>query len=184
MSLAGRTVSNIELRKAVTDSLRLQMSGDGRYLAGVEDGTLWIWEAESGKVIQEIDLEPGEAALEFSPDGSQLLAVTRSKFELIKPADGKRITLDVPETHTMNVMFPPDGRIVVGASSVLDQDAPFVNGEPNFTSGALTVFDAETGKALSKVALENPIYTSAISPDGSRVAITGYDGGVSLWGLK
>ena len=52
------------------------------------------------------------------------------------------------------------------------------------TRGEITVWDAATGRALRQIELDDPVYSSALSPDGTRLATTGYDGSVTVWGIK
>jgi WD40 repeat protein len=68
---------------------------------------------------------------------------------------------------------------------VVDENEPRLNnGDPNFTSGEITVYDTQTGKAIRRVPVDAPINGSSLSPDGSRLAIARMDGSVSVWGVK
>ncbi len=184
MNLEGRTVSTIEFAKPISDSAQLEISFDGRYLAGVVGGEVIVWDAETGQEILRHPVGENGGQVQFSASSDKLVVSHGRITEVLNVASGKAITLDVPATHLSTYTFPPDGRIIVTIARVLDEQEPFLSGQPNFTQGEITIWDAQTGKPLRTITLDDPVYSSALSPDGSRLAITGIDGAVSVWGIK
>lgn len=184
MTLDGRTVSSIDMGAAITDSAQLEMSLDGRYIAGLVKSKVLVWDVASGKETASLTLEDGRAQFQFSTNSDRLVISSGDRTVLLDVQTGKSVTLDVPGNHLIALSFPPDGRILVTTSRILDPDQPFVGNEPNFTRGEITVWDAATGRALRQIELDDPVYSSALSPDGTRLATTGYDGSVTVWGIK
>lgn len=184
MTLDGRTVSSIDMGAAITDSAQLEMSVDGRYIAGLVNSKVLVWDVASGKEAASLTLEDSRAQFQFSTNSDMLVISSGDRTELLNVKTGKPVVLDVPSNHLIALSFPPDGRIIVTTSRILDPDRPFVGSEPNFTRGEITVWDAATGRALRQIELDDPVYSSALSPDGTRLATTGYDGSVTVWGIK
>jgi WD40 repeat protein len=184
MTLDGRTVSTIDMGAAITDSAQLEMSVDGRYIAGLVKSKVLVWDIATGKKISSLALEDNRAQFQFSTNSDRLVISSGDRTELLDVQTGKSVALDVPGNHLIALSFPPDGRIIVTTSRILDPDQPFLGNEPNFTRGEITVWDAATGRALRQIKLDDPVYSSALSPDGTRLATTGYDGSVTVWGVK
>lgn len=184
MNLEGRTVSTIEFSEPISDSAQLEISFDGRYLAGVVRGDAIVWDTETGDEVLRHAVGDEGGQVQFSASSDKLVVSHGRVTEVLDVASGKAIKLDVPATHLSTYTFPPDGRIIVTTARVLDEQEPFLSGQPNFTQGEITIWDAQTGKPLRTITLDDPVYSSALSPDGSRLAITGIDGAVSVWGIK
>jgi WD40 repeat protein/tRNA A-37 threonylcarbamoyl transferase component Bud32 len=161
-----------------------RFSPDGRRVLGVgRNGTIWVWDAATGKKEAELSarwqntlLELGSAA--FSPDGrffavtyeknlqiqhrgiSPQFATTRKYYtdrvvRLGEIATGKRTAfLKGHQAKVVSAVFSPDGKRVLTAG----QD------------GTAHVWDAATGKELlvlkgSATGLKNAVF----SPDGRRI---------------
>jgi WD40 repeat protein len=185
MNIEGRTISTIKLSSPVTTSARLEISPDGQFVAGVSGTRVYVWDTETGKETQSVAVTGDSApSLTFAP-GNRLAITYGNRATLLDVENGDTVDLEVPTTHLINLIFPQDDRIVITSAQILDANTPFLpSGDPNFTKGELTIWNAETGKVLRAIETDDPIYYSAISPDGARVATSGYDGSVTVWGVK
>jgi WD40 repeat protein len=185
MTLDGQSRTSIEMSAPVTEALRLSFNDEGSLLAAVLDGKLMVWQTTDGKVLREDKLDDDSALVVFGGSGDQLILSDRTSTALVNARTGKRVDLEVPGTHLVTLLFPPDSGVVVATARIIDENQPELsNGDPNFTSGEITVYDAQTGKAIRRVPLDAPINGASLSPDGSRLAIARMDGSVSVWGVK
>lgn len=133
---------------------------DGRFVAAGESGKCFVYDSQNGEVI--FDGELGEYTMNsaFSPD---------SKYAFF--ASGKRIVqvdiarklivkeFEPAQTDVFDLAVSPDGSwLVVGE-----------------TSGQVQRFDVASGKMVWTQSITASQWGVAISPDGSRVATTGFD---------
>ncbi len=185
MTLDGQSRTSIDVGEPVTRRLDLSFNDEGTLLATAIGGKLMVWQTSDGAVLRKEKLPSSDSVVLFGGAGDMLIVSDRNTIALVDARTGKRVELDVPGTHLVTLLFPPDSGVVVATARVLDQDQPRLsNGELNFTSGEITVYDARTGKAIRRVPVDAPIFSSSLSPDGSRLAIARMDGSVSVWGVK
>ena len=141
-------------------------SPDGNALATASlDGSVLLWDVESGQRIKTLDYADFVYSVAFSPDGKTLASDTR----LWDVASGQRIkTLDYAD-FVYSVAFSPDGKILASAGE--DSTVRLRNVESGQLINRLT---GHTGRVLSV----------AFSPDGKTLASAGEDGNVRLWDMS
>lgn len=164
-------------------------SPDGRYLVtGKLEGTVELWDAETGQKVQVLDAGTGQTfdtfaahdreirALVFSRDGRHFVSASGDgevrlwDAERLAEKQEPRLTLQsrVPGP-SVNVAFSPDGRRLA------------TGGEKN----KVRIWDVQTGKTLQTLEGEHSgeVYTLSFSPDedGRCVATAGEDSAVKVW---
>lgn len=183
MSLDGRTVSTIELGETLTRAVGLAMSADGRWVGGVLDESFMVWDAETGKPALERALREDAGRVQFLFDAHQPRVLLREgqQHTLIDVVGGAERPIEIADGRISRFEFPVNERLLLATARVVDEARPLVRNELNFTGGAITIWDAASGEALRDIELKEPVYSSAISADGSRLALLGYDGSLSVW---
>ena len=151
------------------DQPPVAFSPDGKKIVAKNNGAVHIWDAESGKELQQFGAERnGVRYAAFSPDGKKI-ATTHSYVvariwdvgsgrELLK-LDGKGTA-----GHSMDsTVFSPDGTKIVTTGG-----------------SALRIWDAESGRELQKWEKARTSYTVAFSPDGKKI-VTAHAGRFIIW---
>jgi eukaryotic-like serine/threonine-protein kinase len=172
---AGQEV--LTLRGHLDNVLCLAFSADGRQLAsGSVDNTVRIWDASAPEGIPErLTLRGHTGAVSdvaFHPiDGSRLVSAgTDGTVRMWDVWTGKQLgdLRGPPSTWRVRAAYSPDGRRLAAVSA-----GP---GLP------VTVWDVATEKELCSFSSQNDLMMClAFSPDGERVASTGYDQIVHVW---
>ena len=173
------TLSEISLHHVLTleghtDSVEtVSYSPDGRTLASASwDGTVKLWNVESGDIIFNLDGHSGGAdALSFSPDGRTIAsgswdgAVKLWDFE-----SGENIfTLEEHTGGVDAVSYSPDGRTLASAS----------------WDSTVKLWAIEPGKIIATLEGVSSAATSvSFSPDGHTLAVGTMDGAVQLWDVE
>ncbi len=148
---------------------------DGRRaVSGSADGTLKIWLLDSDRVVLRLPGGEGASCLDWSPDGQRLANGSHGGVIRIWDAQSaQRVqTLQYePEAGANDVSslgFFPDSRRLASSRHVsrgLD----------------LRIWDTVTGKVLSSLPANTQIRHLVISPDGGRIAGTGWDRTSRVW---
>lgn len=188
MSLDGRTVSTIDLGESFTRSIGVAMSADGRWVAGVLDESFVVWDAETGKPEMTRALRENAGRVQFLFDANLPRVLLReglrhTLIDIGGQDSGDQREIEIADRRISRFEFPANERLLMATSRMVDEDRPMIGDELNFTSGAITIWDAESGETLRDVVLEDPVYSSAVSADGSRLAILGYDGSIAVWAI-
>jgi WD40 repeat protein/tRNA A-37 threonylcarbamoyl transferase component Bud32 len=172
----------------------LAWSPDGKRVAGGGTGRLWLWSAETGKLLWQA--QKGAATLSWSPDG-RWLATTGEAVRLWE-ADTGKLLHESPLTWETQAAWSPDGKVLAagpteqGECLLIDAASGAVRvkardeGRFHFhavrwsadgkTIGIidrgdfLRVFDAATGKLLRRTPLSWLNGRASWSPDGRVLA--------------
>lgn len=186
MNLKGRTVATIDLGMVLTRGIEVDVSADGRWVGGLLDDEFVVWDAKTGARAASRRLSENHERAQFMLHPRAPLAMLRDGLEyfVVNIESGKAVKLDVPEDDVLKIGFPRDESLLTATSRVIDQESPFVGDDLNFTSGALTVWDVETGKVLRREELDDPVYSSVLSEDGAKYAVFGYDGSLTMWTVE
>jgi RNA polymerase sigma factor (sigma-70 family) len=143
------------------------ISEDGTRVASASwDGTLRVWDANTGRELRRFRL-PGGASAAFTPDGKAVAGGGMDKsFHVWELATGKEL-LHVPglENSVMALRFAPDGRTLATLSSPV-----------------IRVWDLATRTELRRLAgPEKGVYSMAFSPDGKLLAGGCEDRSIRVW---
>ena len=148
------------------------ISPDAKQVAsGGADGTVTLWDATTGKVLNRLSGHSGEiAGVAFSPDGQHLAsASTDGSARLWSVSTGQWLfTLAGHIGPVLSVAYNPDGSLVA-------------------TGGAddtVRIWDAATGQCLEALGAHSNVWQVAFSPDGRYLAAGYADGTINLWKKK
>ncbi|KAF5331505.1 hypothetical protein D9758_018599 [Tetrapyrgos nigripes] len=151
----------------------ISVSPDGtRIVSGSEDGTVRIWDAQTGTAIGE-PLQGHEywvQSVAFSPDGARIVSGSRDRTVRIWDAQtGTAIgePLQGHEDWVQSVAFSPDGARIVSGSH----------------DRTVRIWDAQTGTAIGEPLQghESLVQSVAFSPDGARIVSGSGDRTVRIW---
>lgn len=151
----------------------LDWSPDGqRIAAGRIDGTIWVWDAASGEVLQRMAThEAVMTALRFSPDGRQIAAVS---MDMLRPeraisiwdaASGEQLQslpLLRPNARGLRLAYSPDGRWL--AATMGDM------------IGELVVYDTRTWEIVFTDPLQNGLNALGLSFNPASTLLAVSDG--------
>lgn len=136
----------------------------------VVGGRLEGWDARTGASLFALELEAGERALEFLPDGGLLLVErrgTRQRVQLLDGADGTiRYTREYATPLGAGPAPAPDGRFLA-----------VVETEPRMAR----VVELDTGREVFQLALAGEATAVAVAPGGLLFAAADGDGFIRLW---
>jgi WD40 repeat protein len=140
-----------------------------RLLSAGRDGTLRVWDAESGRALLTLQGHYGAInACAWSPDNRRLLSAGE---------DGSVRIWDAESGHALLALEGHDGR-VTGCAWSPDNRCLLSSGR----DGTLRVWDAESGRALRTLQAHACWATAcAWSPDNRRLLSAGEDGSVRIW---
>ena len=154
-------------------SMAVAFNPNGKIVATGTDGEVRLWDAATGQPIGPPHLEGLSSVVAFSPDGSLLLAGSRTGTAwLLDSATGKSLRILTPPHHGPidAVAFSPDGRTCLTAS---------------YADQTVKLWETASGKAIGqplqhRVAEAGP-FAAAFSPDSKTVATGGEDEIAHLW---
>lgn len=180
-----RTSDGTELwrKYAKAEIERVGWSADGKYVASCsEDFLVQIWEAETGKLVQELPHTQGIDGLAWSTKGNWLVT---GEEEIKTKENGKKIVkgwirvfeipsgkvlhkIDVGGT-TNEVMFTEDNRLMVAAGH-----------------GFVKIFDTSNMQEIRHFSGPEgyKFVTADFTPDGKHIAAGGFEGLVFIWNIQ
>jgi WD40 repeat protein len=147
-------------------------SSDGRLIvSAASDGTVKLWNAESGREIKTLsDQSGGVASITFSPDGRRIVSASWDRTMKLWGVDVERSreirTLTGHTEALVSAVFSSDGRRILSASR--DTTTKLWDGE---TGAELRTFSGHSGALASAV----------FSSDGRRVLTASWDTTVKVW---
>lgn len=145
----------------------------GKWVAsGSDDGAIQIWETATGNLVSQLVNDGAVRDLTFSPDGMQLVSGSSDGTARVWSVfTGEELSRMVYNSFVATVSFSPDGKWV--ASGGCDE----FDVEWACRSGSARVWEANTGRELSRVDYGYYVSAIAFSPDSKWVIA-----GVAPWG--
>jgi eukaryotic-like serine/threonine-protein kinase len=154
------------------DGLSLAAGGFRGKAAPNVEGTVLIWNAQTGAILKTLTPEKGQMvrSIAWSPDGRVLVSSENFNglVHVWDPASGKLVRTFKAHGHYLtSIAFSPDSQRFATAS--LDQSA--------------RIWETATGKNLLKIPEPHrgPTQSVCFSPDGLKIATAGDDGVVKMW---
>ena len=143
-----------------------------KLLTGTEKGTIRVWDATSGVMLEVLDgHEEKVTAAAFSAGGKWILTASNDGTALILDSGQilKSFERNDPIEHEEDIfdaMFSPDGSKVLTASK----------------DNTAALWHSETAEQIGEsMRHENPVHAIAFSPDGRFVMSASEDGTARLW---
>jgi WD40 repeat protein len=135
-------------------------SADGTRIVTLSeyDATATVWDAETGKQVEEISCACDAATAVFSPDAKRILfgGTPVMIYRVTTPTTVLRSHTDI----IWDATFSPDSKRVVTASA----------------DGTARIWDAETGKELALLSESRPVYYAGFTNGGKQiVAVSGQE---------
>jgi WD40 repeat protein len=160
-------------------------SSDGKKIAsGSSYGSIKIWEAETGKELQNLTGHSDDwvTSISFSPDGKKI--ASGGDDGSIKIWDAETGTeLQTLTGHTeeiTSVSFSPDEKKLLTSSRERHGD------DKNTDANHLKMWDLSTSKELVRFfnKQKGNVTTTSFSPDGKKVASGNWDHSIKIWNAE
>ncbi len=169
-SSTGEVIQSFSLSRE--SNLFVAFSPDGKTLGSAnEDGTIKLWNMDTGESLPTLKQDNAVKAIAFSPDGKTLLSV--SYTQTVKVWDlqtGTNLTpLKTLGVFLVNaVAFTPNNQMF--ASAIVDDD------------NTLGLWDLQTGKLLQIfTGYSNWVSSLAFTPNGQTLVSGSWDGTITIW---
>jgi WD40 repeat protein/serine/threonine protein kinase len=161
--------------------LSAAISPDGQRIASADQrGFVKIWDAQTGRLLQDIHAYPGYQArcVAFSPDSRRLASACWGGTQTLTLWDvesGRRLHGWPGHRSANQVIFDPDGRLLVSAG-----------GDKRQNNGEVRIWDATTYEERLAIQLrKREVRGLAVSPDGQRLATSFVeDPEVKVWDMR
>ena len=158
----------------------MAFSPSGKYVASVNEDNAWFWEAATGKVIFEANMDSSviSTSIVFSENaryiaigkaspGAYSWEATRYAVSVMDAFTGKEVVVIPQDFQVNSIVFSPDGKYL--ASGIVN--------------GHISISEVSTGKEI--VNLKDIYYTSTtvttFSPDGKYLVSGNNSGTISLF---
>lgn len=130
------------------------------------DAPAWLWRTGARTNYRTLgSTQEYVGALDFTPDGRAIAAVTSADEVLLVPIDGSPVEQLWQGEPVHFVRLSPDGKMII-------------LGAPQ--SGAVKLVDRQSRRLIATIP-QQELTGAAMSPDGTLVAITTIKGQLSLW---
>ena len=164
--------SDIATLEHTAEIRSVSFSPDGSLLAaGASNGATFVWDIDTGKMVESLTGHGGIISLSFSPDGSLLAAGSFDSRVFVWDVNtGENVeTLAGHTDGARSVLFSPDGSLLAAGTG----------------DGVIFVWDVDTGEIVETlVGHADGVESAAFAPDGSLIASGSYDRTVKLWDLS
>lgn len=168
----GRQVSRIRHDAGV---ISIAFSPEGNYVAsGSRDGAVHIWDARTSEEVALLRHESDVTSVGFSHDSRYALTVSGDSVHVWDVRTGNQISHMTHADGASAAAFSPDGRLVIsgGCDLIIEGGACF--------AGSARVWEAETGRELSRIRHAYLVQAVGFSPDGTYV-LSGGDQIARVW---
>jgi small GTP-binding protein len=150
---------------------RICWSPDGRLLATPsENGTVRVWDTDSGACLRIICQDESMFAAAFHPDG-HILATGGSRGTSLWDVDSEKLRNRLTSDYCHAVAFSPHSRIVASGNRL----------------GTVTLWELSTGSALCRITghsrHNSMVLSMAFDGDGDMLVTGDTDGTVRLWAI-
>jgi tetratricopeptide (TPR) repeat protein/WD40 repeat protein len=144
-------------------------SRDGKLAYAAAD-SLYVWEVESGKIVNIIRPGGGDThCASFNPDATEIVAATGAETNIWNVATGK-VLRNLTKDSLDCARYSPDGRHI----TVVPKYGEVAN-----------ILDAKTGAVITSLVGHNHfIHDLEYSPDGSLILTTSEDSTARLWNAE
>jgi WD40 repeat protein len=158
-----------ELRKFIGPTRYVNsvaFSPDGKYIvAGALDG-VWVWVAETGKEVWQLDKFYTPVRVTFSPDSKYIATVGENVVHVWDVRTGQMRFFTYGFNAVSSIAFSPDGKYLLAASD----------------DNTARLWDIQMHKEILRFTGHAAgIWTAIFSPDGKYVATASADGTARIW---
>ena len=154
----------------------LAISPDNAFIAaGLRDGLIKVWDAETGSLLQVLQQKPGGPTntvldLKWSPDSKHLISLSRYKpITIWNIRKGEEIrSVDENTGWILDLAWSPSGDMLASGSE----------------AGVIAIWESPSGRKLRS--LQDPvgwIHCLTWSPDGKYIA-GGAQGNITIWDVQ
>jgi|GEM_PF-3106562 len=159
----------------------VEYSPDGDLIAtGGADGTVRIWESATGVAVRTDDTSHVSRVYDvaFSPDGVNVVSTGQDRRITMRPADSPG------EPFLIDEIPDPTGDTVINAIDYGMEGDIIVVGDSN---GVLRVYSLPSPGSVGTYLIfqddvhDDQIRDLAVSPDGTMIAVAGFDSTVRIW---
>jgi WD40 repeat protein len=169
--------------------VELRYSDTGNTLMAVSaDGTVRFWDANTGEVLETLDLGASLHGAELSPDGRELAYGDLSQDEAPEIVCLGNWDISLGESVSMTQMLCGDESGATRTDARLSeiyQVAWSPNGDAIATVDdfALNIWDTTSGSLnlVEQIMIEGGARSLGWSPDGTKIAIGRFDSRISVW---
>lgn len=152
------------------------ISPDGKTMATGSVDTIGIWNFQTGKLLQKLDVSDGVQGVKFSLDGQRLVNVTSDNtIRIWNVSDWKLLhSIKIEQQRGFGVTITPDGQTIVGADSEATlQTRSLKSGQLLRTLSEPSVKPEKTANLLD----------FAISADGQTLVASYDNKRIKIWNL-
>ena len=170
-AFADGSIRTFEGHKKAVNSFAFSSEGTMIASGGGRDGTIELWDAQSGKLINTLKGHTESVmSVAFSPDGTTIASGSRDKTVKLWDLQSGRLlnTIKSKRRISGNVAFSPDGTIIAFSDYQI-----------------IKLWDIQNNKFLRSVngvgGMFEDLSSIAFSPDGTKIVSAGSRSSIRLW---